>query len=144
MPLGYRLGVQSFGLAIRMPVCQSSGCSTPPAGKLTPILFLRIFAQRYRENAGKRKITVVIWDNSFRKVSLFCKDSSSDQRPRGTWRWRGLTHWKVTRRGWYTAEMITIRFACWVSGRIVWQYGLSMQISREYIYSALKNWVSTY
>jgi len=47
------LDVQSFGLAIRMPVHQSSDCSTPPAGKLTAIFSLRNFAQSRRENAGK-------------------------------------------------------------------------------------------
>jgi len=36
-----------------MPVHQSSGCSTPLAGKLTAIFYLRIFAQRHCENAGK-------------------------------------------------------------------------------------------
>jgi len=49
----YQLAVQSSGLAILMPVHQNSGCNTPPEGKLTAIFYLRIFAQRHRENAGK-------------------------------------------------------------------------------------------
>ena len=43
-------------------------------------------------------------DNNFLKVFSFCKDSSLDERPRGTRRWRGLTHLKVTRRSWYAAK----------------------------------------
>jgi len=49
----YQLAVQSSGVAVHMPVHQSSGCNTPPAGKLAAIFYLRIFAQRHRENAGE-------------------------------------------------------------------------------------------
>jgi len=49
----YQSAVQSYGLAICMPVHQSSDCSMPSARKLTAIFYLRIFAQRHRENPGK-------------------------------------------------------------------------------------------
>jgi len=39
---------------------------------------------------------------------LFCKDSSLDERPRRTRRWRGLTLSKVTQHGWHAAKFSEI------------------------------------